>query len=1089
VTGAATYRFQISTDSSFTASRFCNFGGMTDSSIVVPSMFSFVPNTLYYWRVCATNSSGTGPWSQHFIFRTATSGSSGSGGSSSGGSGSSGGSTSSLAAPTLLTPANNATGLDIVQTLFWDWVTGANTYTVQLSTSPTFASSVSSTVTYTNNWSITPLSANTTYYWRVKATGGQGSSAWSSTWTFTTMTIPSRTGGQVIAGHPRLMIDSSTKITLQGRTAATSPFYANWVQLRSAANSLKGQPIRGYDYSHANVWTSGIQYDYEGTGWHDAAMPLALAYLASGDSTYAKKAIAIAAEYDATQAMGPFQVDHSYPSRHLAPAMAVIFDWCYDRLDSAHKARMIACMNRWFDSLTVGHNTYQAHGPATGNYFGSHLFAAAFMGYATYGDNPRAQAMIDWARNRFDGSVSTNLNAGDRSGSNRTQAFDGFMKSKRGGLYQSPTANITGAPFKGAIPMQGWSYSGDEWCRMIDYMIAVKVATGEDMVSAHEGWLHDILTSLRHALYPNNICLDPWGDWGGNQGAAIFHELPTRLAYVLAGTADSAEAQHFAYVQTAQNSTYGYYAPSVWIYPHKEWEQFLFKDVNRTAAQSAIPPYYTGFAPAYPAGGPGNGALPKFHMRSDWSTTATWATLDMQAANFDDHQHYRAGQLSIARGGDNLLIDVAGWRGTAPSLGITGNASGYGLLESSTKNTLFIDDYGDYSGNIPDYCGGQGPWGRNEVVAAELKDAFSYVRSDLTTAYDIIAYPNTWADTATKRPVQFFYRSVAYLRSPNVFVVYDQVKVRNSNNSHGQYRKEIRWHTPVQPVINGKSVKLLHNVSKAYIHTLLPSHLWLTKVNESSNPDNKWGSAWNATFNQNTWRVEVKDSTNPLSEPFLTAIQIGDSGMTEMSSSLIQSVDSFMVGTRIVSGGQTSYVLFNNRSGQVPAAISSTSYVAGGSNGSTHMLCGMTPNGTYSHATGNDTVYVTSDPNGADTASAGGVLLFSITSGGNKAVASGAGSADAAVTGSRSITLDNYPNPVSGEAIFRLHLASACTRVRMTIFDVAGNGVATLADGALAAGDHEVRFDAAARALPDGVYYCRVDADGTVVTRQFVVAR
>ncbi len=621
---------------------------------------------------------------------------------------------------------------------------------------------------------------------------------------------------------------------------------------------------------------------------------------------------------------------------------------------------------------------------------------------------------------------------------------------------------------------------------MLDYMIAVKVATGEDLAAAHQGWIHDILTSLRNSLYPNRICLDSWGDWGGNQGAMIFHELPTRLAYMLAGTADSAEAQHFAYVETPQNSGYGYYAPQLWIYPHTAWESFYFRDPNRTATQTTIPPYYTGFSPAYPAGGQGNGALPKFYMRSDWSTSGTWATVDMQASNYDDHQHYRAGHINLARGGDNLLIDVAGWRGTAPSLGIVGNGTGYGLLESSTKNTLFIDDYGDYSGNFPDYCGGQGPWGRNDVVAAELNDDHSYIRGDLSTAYDIIAYPRTFADSVN-RSVQFFYRSVAYLRGANIFVVYDQVKAKSSTNPLGQYRKEIRWHTPVQPVISGKSVLLRHNRSKAYLHSLLPNHLSIRKVDESNNPDNKWGSAWSSTFNQSTWRVEVKDSANPLAEPFLTVIQPGDTSMPEMATSLVQSIDSLMIGARVTAGGATTYVLFNNRPGAVPTAVTSTSYVLAGTGTSEHMLSGMTPNGAYTVSTGNDTVYVSASPAGSYTATAAGVLRFTI-GGGSAAMQTAGATLDAeAVAGARGVSLANHPNPVTGETIFTVDLAGAAAHARLTIHDINGTPVATILDGPAAAGSRAVMFDATG--LASGVYYGRLEADGVVVTKRFVVTR
>lgn len=52
-------------------------------------------------------------------------------------------------------------------------------------------------------------------------------------------------------------------------------------------------------------------------------------------------------------------------------------------------------------------NGYQAQNysyAAGGNFFGGHLYSVALMGYASFGDNPRAQEMIEWARIRFDGA-------------------------------------------------------------------------------------------------------------------------------------------------------------------------------------------------------------------------------------------------------------------------------------------------------------------------------------------------------------------------------------------------------------------------------------------------------------------------------------------------------------------------------------------------------------------------------------------------------------------------------------------------------------------------------------------------------------
>src|SRR5207248_3486629 len=121
----------------------------------------------------------------------------------------------------------------------------------------------------------------------------------------------------------------------------------------------------------------------------------------------------------------------------------------------------------------------------------------------------------------------------------------------------------------------------------------------------------------------------------------------------------------------------------------------------------------------------------------------------------------------------------------------------------------------------------------DEVVADELNQNFSYVRSDLSTAYNSIGDP---ADTPNRK-LEFFYRNFLYLRSSNVFVVYDQVQAKASSNPKGPYKKHIRWHVPERPTITGKIARLDHGQSRLFIDAVLPASANLAVVDEWTNPD------------------------------------------------------------------------------------------------------------------------------------------------------------------------------------------------------------------------------------------------------------
>lgn len=169
VSGAATYHLQISFNNTFTALAL-DQSGITASQFAVGAGI-LSGTTQYFWRVSAINVGGEGPWSAVWNFTTTI---------------------GAPAAPILLSPPHNSTGNSLNPILDWNNVPGATSYRVQLSLSPTFTTTIVNQVTGSASQYqiITPLTYNTTYYWRANATNAGGTSEWSLTWQFTTLISP-----------------------------------------------------------------------------------------------------------------------------------------------------------------------------------------------------------------------------------------------------------------------------------------------------------------------------------------------------------------------------------------------------------------------------------------------------------------------------------------------------------------------------------------------------------------------------------------------------------------------------------------------------------------------------------------------------------------------------------------------------------------------------------------------------------------------------------------------------------------------------------------------------------------------------------
>ncbi len=80
----------------------------------------------------------------------------------------------------------------------------------------------------------------------------------------------------------------------------------------------------------------------------------------------------------------------------------------------------------------------------------------------------------------------------------------------------------------------------------------------------------------------------------------------------------------------------------------------------------------------------------------------------------------------------------------------------------------------------------------------------------------------------------------------------------------------------------------------------------------------------------------------------------------------------------------------------------------------------------------------------------------------------------------------NYPNPFNPSTNIRFELPSS-GQVQLVVFDILGRRVATIVDGQMQAGYHQVRFDA--RHLASGMYLYQLRAGGKVFTKKFTLIK
>lgn len=168
VSGADSYDLQVDMSAEF-RSPLVDVSGVTESSRGVEDLQHY---TAYYWRIRSHGEQGTSPWSATNSFITSY--------------------WDQTPVPLPATPMNGSINVRLNPTvLVWDFVTGGQTYDVQVDDASDFTSPELDTLALPTHYVVyrDRLLPGTTYWWRVRCTGLAGLSDWSNVRNFTTESL------------------------------------------------------------------------------------------------------------------------------------------------------------------------------------------------------------------------------------------------------------------------------------------------------------------------------------------------------------------------------------------------------------------------------------------------------------------------------------------------------------------------------------------------------------------------------------------------------------------------------------------------------------------------------------------------------------------------------------------------------------------------------------------------------------------------------------------------------------------------------------------------------------------------------------
>jgi len=200
---AKSYRLQLSTSPTFN-SFVSNVGGLTGTTRTLSNLS---PNTLYYWRVIASNETGDSPISEIRKVRSTTY-------------------SGTPPAAKLISPSNLAV-IGASEIVFnWENQPNSENYRLEVSEQLNFSSLVFSRNSISStSFTVTTLSPNKTYYWRIRTSNPAGTGETSAPWVFSTVSQNINLTQPVLVSPNTTSQISSSSVLLTWQTVTDASGY------------------------------------------------------------------------------------------------------------------------------------------------------------------------------------------------------------------------------------------------------------------------------------------------------------------------------------------------------------------------------------------------------------------------------------------------------------------------------------------------------------------------------------------------------------------------------------------------------------------------------------------------------------------------------------------------------------------------------------------------------------------------------------------------------------------------------------------------------------------------------------------------